>query len=53
MNKQDRYKLTDEDKAILTRPGGWLAELDRMEREEKPDPNHVWRKVSKVKKVKK
>ena len=50
---KDRYKLTEEDKAILTRPGGWRAELDRMDREEKPDPQYAWRKVSKVKKAKK
>jgi len=30
MNKQDRYKLTPKDIAILTRPGGWRDQLDRM-----------------------
>lgn len=50
MPNKDRYKLTEEDKDILTRPGGWRAELDRMMREEKPDPKYAWRKVSRKKK---
>jgi len=30
MSNQNRYKLTPEDIAILTRPGGWRDQLDRM-----------------------
>jgi len=53
MANQDRYKLTPEDIAILTRPGGWRAELERMEREEPPDPKYFSKYKNTKKKVKK
>ena len=30
MANKDRYKLTEEDKAILTRRGGWQDMIDRL-----------------------
>ena len=52
MNKQDRYKLSEEEKDILYRAArSWQEELDRMPAT--LDPQYAWRKVSKVKKVKK
>ena len=51
MNNQDRYKLTEEDKAILTRPSKWQEMLDRLD--PTPDPQYAWRKVTKVKRAKK